>query len=112
MRFLSLGLAGSVPDANTIWIFREALKKADAIEILFRRFGEARRSEGFLAVNARGVARQLILLNAGKGLFARPTNRIDQRHRNADARPNWRKCGTQRLWSLQVSPLARSDGLI
>ena len=29
MRFLGLGLADPVPDANTIWTFREALKKAD-----------------------------------------------------------------------------------
>jgi hypothetical protein len=28
MRFLGLGLADPVPDANTIWTFREALKKA------------------------------------------------------------------------------------
>lgn len=27
MGFLGLGLADSVPDANTIWTFREALKK-------------------------------------------------------------------------------------
>ena len=29
MRFLGLGLADAVPDANTIWTFREALKKAE-----------------------------------------------------------------------------------
>jgi len=49
MRFLGLGLADGVPDANTIWTFREALKKADAIEGLFRRFDETLWSEGFLA---------------------------------------------------------------
>jgi transposase, IS5 family len=31
MRFLGLGLADSVPDANTIWTFREALKKAGGV---------------------------------------------------------------------------------
>jgi IS5 family transposase len=30
MRFLGLGLADAVPDANTIWTLREALKQADA----------------------------------------------------------------------------------
>ena len=30
MRFLGLGLADAIPDANTIWSFRKALKKADA----------------------------------------------------------------------------------
>jgi IS5 family transposase len=55
MRFLGLGLADTVPDANTIWTFREALKKADAIDGLFRRFDEALRSEGFLAMSGQIV---------------------------------------------------------
>jgi transposase, IS5 family len=55
MRFLGLGLADTVPDANTIWTFREALKKADAIDSLFRRFDEALRSEGFLAMSGQIV---------------------------------------------------------
>jgi IS5 family transposase len=46
MRFLGLGLANAVPDANTIWTFREALTRAKiqgkpAIEILFQRFDAA-----------------------------------------------------------------------
>jgi transposase, IS5 family len=55
MRFLGLGLADGVPDANRIWTFREALKKADAIDGLFRRFDEALRSEGFLAMSGQIV---------------------------------------------------------
>ena len=35
MRFLGLGLADPVPDANTIWACREALKRAGALERLF-----------------------------------------------------------------------------
>jgi hypothetical protein len=38
-----------VPDANTIWTFREALKNANAIDVLFRRFDEALRASGYLA---------------------------------------------------------------
>lgn len=55
MRFLGLGLADAVPDANTIWTFREALKKADAIDALFRRFDEALRTSGFLAMSGQIV---------------------------------------------------------
>lgn len=55
MRFLGLGLADAVPDANTIWTFREALKKADAIDALFRRFDEALRRSGFLAMSGQIV---------------------------------------------------------
>src|SRR5262249_25211351 len=43
MRFLRLGLGDTVPDANTIWTFREVLTQAriadkPAIEVLFERF--------------------------------------------------------------------------
>lgn len=55
MRFLGLGLADVFPDANTIWTFREALKKTGAIDALFRRFDEALRSEGFLAMSGQIV---------------------------------------------------------
>ena len=41
MRFLGIGLGDPVPDANTIWTFREALKRAGAVERLFQRFDAA-----------------------------------------------------------------------
>jgi IS5 family transposase len=37
MRFLGLGLGDKVPDAKTLWAFRERLTKAGAIEELDRR---------------------------------------------------------------------------
>jgi IS5 family transposase len=55
MRFLGLGLADAVPDANTIWTFREALKKAGAIDALFQRFDAALRASGFLAMSGQIV---------------------------------------------------------
>jgi len=55
MRFLGLSLSDAVPDANTIWSFREALKKADAIDALFARFDETLRSSGFLAMRGQIV---------------------------------------------------------
>lgn len=55
MRFLDLGLSDPVPDANTIWTFREALKKAGAIDDLFRRFDAALRDAGFLAMRGQIV---------------------------------------------------------
>ena len=55
MRFLGLGLADPVPDANTIWTFREALKRADAVDGLFRQFDDALRASGFLAMSGQIV---------------------------------------------------------
>lgn len=40
MRFLGLSLAGSVPDARTMWVFREELKEHQLTEKLFDRFHE------------------------------------------------------------------------
>ena len=49
MRFLDLGLEDAVPDATTIWLFREALVKADLIDRLFERFGQHLETKGYLA---------------------------------------------------------------
>ncbi len=51
MRFLGLGLQDRVPDAKTVWLCREALAKAGAVEALFKQF------DGYLALHgdiARG----------------------------------------------------------
>ena len=55
MRFLGLGLADAVPDANTIWSFREALKKTGVVDALFARFDAALRASGFLAMSGQIV---------------------------------------------------------
>jgi IS5 family transposase len=55
MRFLGLGLADPVPDANTIWNFREALKRAGAVEVLFQRFDAALKAAGYLAMSGQIV---------------------------------------------------------
>jgi transposase, IS5 family len=55
MRFLGISLADAVPDANTIWTFREALRKAGAVDGLFLRFDEALRASGFLAMTGQIV---------------------------------------------------------
>jgi IS5 family transposase len=52
MRFLGLGLADAVPDANTIWSFREAFKKAAVVDALFARFDAALREAGLSGVRA------------------------------------------------------------
>jgi IS5 family transposase len=49
MRFLDLGLEDPVPDATTIWLFREALVEAGLIDKLFERFSEHLQMKGYLA---------------------------------------------------------------
>jgi len=45
-RFLGLGLDGTVPDAMTVWPFRERLVKAKVIDRLFARFDAALTDRG------------------------------------------------------------------
>ena len=49
MRFLGLGLGDRVPDAKTIWLFRERLKEGKLVKKLFRQFDQFLRNSGFAA---------------------------------------------------------------
>jgi len=49
MRFLDLGLEDPVPDATTVWLFREALARAGVVEKLFARFGQHLEAKGYIA---------------------------------------------------------------
>jgi transposase, IS5 family len=60
MRFLGLGLGDPVPDANTIWTFREALTAAGAIERLFDLFDRQLRAAGYLAMAGQLVDATII----------------------------------------------------
>ena len=55
MRFCGLALEDRVPDAKTIWLFREQLTKAGAIERLFARFDAVLRDAGYLAMGGQIV---------------------------------------------------------
>ena len=52
-RFLGLGLDGTVPDATTVWLFRERLVQAKAIDKLFARFDAALTDRGYLAMGGQ-----------------------------------------------------------
>ena len=49
MRFLGLSIGDRVPDAKTIWLFREELGKAGLVKRLFKRFDRYLRDHGFSA---------------------------------------------------------------
>lgn len=48
-RFLNIGINESVPDAKTIWLFREHLTKRNLIEKLFAKFDDYLNDQGFAA---------------------------------------------------------------
>ena len=72
MRFLGLGLGDQVPDRTTIWLFRETLTKAGAIDALFERFEAALKDRGYFAFAVwadtadRSAANETALRKAGR----------------------------------------------
>ena len=74
MRFAELSLHDAVPDAKTIWLFREQLVRAGAFERLFARFDAALTERGYLAMGGQIVdativeARRPRLTQAEKGV--------------------------------------------
>jgi transposase, IS5 family len=60
MRFLGLSLGDRVPDATTIWLFRERLVKAGAIKRLFDRFDQAVREAGYIPMAGQIVDASLV----------------------------------------------------
>ena len=53
MRFLGLELEDTVPDAKTLWLYREALGKAGAVEELFDLFDGLLKDKGYLAMGGQ-----------------------------------------------------------
>ncbi len=49
MRFLGLGLEDRVPDARTVWLYREGLAQAGMVEALFRQFDGHLARQGYIA---------------------------------------------------------------
>ena len=60
MRFLGLELTDKVPDAKTIWAFRERLTQAGAIKALFKQFEAALRDAGYIAMSGQIVDSTLV----------------------------------------------------
>lgn len=55
MRFVGLALHDAVPDAKTIWLYREQLVRTGAFDRLFARFDAALREKGWLAMGGQIV---------------------------------------------------------
>jgi transposase, IS5 family len=60
MRFLGLDLSDRVPDARTIWLFRERLTRAGAIGSLFECFDAMLRQSGYIAMSGQIVDASLV----------------------------------------------------
>jgi len=96
MRFCGLSIADPVPDANTLWDFREALIGADALDKLFARLDEAIKDAGYLPMSGQIVDASLV---------AAP------RQRNTDAEKAAIKAGKSaaEIWPGKPAKAAQKD---
>src|SRR6266480_4155436 len=60
MRFLGLELEDTVPDAKTLWLYREALGKAGAVEEQFDLFDGLLKDKGYLAMGGQIIDATLV----------------------------------------------------
>lgn len=60
MRFLGLDMDGRVPDAKTIWLFRERLAQVGAVEKLFARFDRYLEEHGLMASGGQIIDASII----------------------------------------------------
>jgi len=60
MRFLGLGIEDRVPDATTLWLYREALARAGMVEQLFADFDRYRRDRGYLAMGGQIIDASIV----------------------------------------------------
>ena len=59
-RFLGLGLEDRVPDAKTVWLYREHLAQAGVIEALFDAFDGSLKKRGYLAMGGQIIDASIV----------------------------------------------------
>src|SRR3954467_8787660 len=61
-RFLGLAIEDSIPDATTLWLFREKLARAGLIEELFDRFDQHLAAKGYMARGGQIIDASIVLV--------------------------------------------------
>jgi len=105
MRFLGLGLSETVPDAKTIWLFREHLAQAGAVENLFERFDRHLARAGYLAMGGQIVDATIVAAPKQRNSDGEKTDikqgRIPQAWQDKPAR--LRQKDRDARWTVKVS---------
>lgn len=95
MRFLNLRFEDSIPDAKTLWLFRDTLTNKGIIEKLFKKFNQYLDHEGF-------IAKQGQIIDAS--IVPAPVQR-NTRDENADIKQGQ----TPEKWNQNSSKLRQKD---
>ena len=61
-RFLGLAIEDGIPDATTLWLFREKLARAGLIEQLFDRFDQHLAAKGYMARGGQIIDASIVLV--------------------------------------------------
>lgn len=101
MRFAGLELQHAVPDAKTIWLYREQLTRAGALAKLFARFDAMLAERGFLAMGGQIVDATLV-----EARRPRLTKGERQTLRDGGTPEGWSKARTRQIdrdgrWTLK-----------
>jgi IS5 family transposase len=95
MRFLDLELCQNVPDAKTVWLYRERLSQKGLIEKLFSSFDQALKVRGYLAMNGQIVDASII---------SAPRQRMTK-----EEKETIKKGGIPEEWQANPAKLAQKD---
>lgn len=115
MRFCRLGPGDAVPDANTLWDFREALIAAGALERLFARLDRAITEAGYLPMAGQIVDATLVAAPRQRNTEAEKA-RITAGEKARDIWPDTparaRQKDTDARWTVKFSKARpREDGM-
>ena len=107
MRFVGLSLQDAVPDAKTIWLYREQLTRAGALAKLFARFDAMLAERGFLAMGG-----QIIDATMVEARWLRPTKEEKATLREGGTPQGWSKARTRPIdrdgrWTIKRGRKAR-----
>jgi IS5 family transposase len=86
MRFLGLSLAHRVPDAKTIWLYRERLREKGLMTQLFQTFDKRLKSHGYLAMSG-----QILDASIVKAPRQRMTQEEKEVIKNGDIPEEWQE---------------------
>jgi IS5 family transposase len=110
MRFAGLALREAVPDAKTVWLYREQLARAGALAKLFARFDAMLAERGFLAMGGQVV--DATIVEAGR---PRPTREEKATLREGGTPAGWSKARARQIdrdgrWTVKRGRKVRPPG--
>jgi IS5 family transposase len=95
MRFLGIGMSDKIPDAKTIWKYREQLAEAGLIKPLFDKFGEYLSEKGFKAAGGQIIDATII--------------QVPRQHNSKEETEQLKKGQTPEEWSEEKSAQKDKD---